>query len=412
MKAMVLAGGFGTRLAHIVKDVPKPMAPVGTLPFLELLLRSLATKGIREFILLTGYMHDQIESYLKDGSSFGFRISYSRESSPLGTGGAVNAAIRLLFDEQNFILVNGDTYFEFDLESLESQHEQTGAIITMALKYIGCAERYGAVELDHKTWRISGFREKRAGLEDIYINAGVYMVNTARYPIYQGTQPFSFEEVVIQHLMNERMLYGLPFGGKFIDIGVPEDYFYAQKELSRWMASTLTPALFIDRDNTIIRDNGYVHDLNDISIIPEVLPLMQVAIEAGVKVIIISNQAGIAKGRFSKEDSDSLNTELICRLKDEGIRIDGIYTCPYHDEGCVPYYTKASLDRKPFPGMILKAAEDHGIDISKSIMVGDKESDRIYLPYLTSIIVKPGSSEDYRRASNALFEKAYGYARS
>jgi D,D-heptose 1,7-bisphosphate phosphatase len=150
------------------------------------------------------------------------------------------------------------------------------------------------------------------------------------------------------------------------------------------------PALFLDRDGVLIEDHGYIRDPSAIVYKEDVLRGL-----AGfdflrtkeVPMVIVSNQAGIAKGILTPADVEAVNACLLAYMRGCGLDVAGVWYCPYHAEGVVPEYTRSSDMRKPHPGMFFQAAEALHIDLSRSLMVGDKESDRIVLPYLESFIL-------------------------
>jgi len=201
-------------------------------------------------------------------------------------------------------------------------------------------------------------------------------------------ESLSLEKNILPVLVSNKQILGLPMGGKFIDIGIPRDYEVAQSIIPKIVKNVRKPALFIDRDGTIIEDKGYVCGKN-LTFKEKSIELMKKAKEKGMLVIIVTNQAGIAKGLFTEEDSISTTEFIIAYLKRLNIFVDAYYYCPYHPEGNIEKYKKHSLLRKPEPGMILKACEDFRIDLKNSVMVGDNETtDRINLFGLSSKIIK------------------------
>lgn len=230
MEAIVLAGGFGTRLRHVVSDVPKPMAPVAGRPFLEHLLDYLHDFGYSHVVLSTGYMAEKIEAHLGD-TYRGMRLSYAVETLPLGTGGGMLNALQICEDEVVTVL-NGDTLFKVDYKALAEFHSSHDTMLSIFLRRVDDVSRYGAVEIDDGN-RITAFREKRAaeGIEPQagWINGGIYMLNRRLLDGYRGA--FSFERDVMQARYEQDHFYAIPSDAYFIDIGVPEDYFRANKEL-------------------------------------------------------------------------------------------------------------------------------------------------------------------------------------
>lgn len=147
-------------------------------------------------------------------------------------------------------------------------------------------------------------------------------------------------------------------------------------------------ALFLDRDGIINEDVRYVHKPGQIRFCNGVFDLCKAAVEKGYLLVVVTNQAGVAKGHFSEGDVRVLHQWMTEQFAAKGITLTAIYYCPYHENGTIPEYRKDSDCRKPKPGMFIKAAADHNIDLSASLMVGDKTSDRILLPELKCIIVK------------------------
>lgn len=147
-------------------------------------------------------------------------------------------------------------------------------------------------------------------------------------------------------------------------------------------------ALFLDRDGVINEDIGYPSKPEDIHFCDGIFELCKAAISKGYLIIVVTNQAGIAKGYFTEEDVQKLHQWMANEFLSRGIKITAFYYCPYHTEGKIIKYKRDDECRKPKPGMFLKAARDYNIDLSQSLMVGDKPSDRIELPQLRCIILK------------------------
>lgn len=222
-EAIVLAGGFGTRLRGVVDDVPKPLAPVAGRPFLAWLLDRLAAGGMRRCILATGYLSELIEQRI--GTRWqGMDITYSVEPGPLGTGGAIRLAASRLRGDSAHVL-NGDTWLEYDPMALEAAARVAGVPMAIALARVDDAARYGAVDIDHG--RVAGFREKgEAGTG--WINAGCYFLGADALAALPSRDVFSFEQEVLQPRVQAGAVAAFTATAGFIDIGVPEDYARAQ----------------------------------------------------------------------------------------------------------------------------------------------------------------------------------------
>lgn len=225
-EAIILAGGLGTRLRSIVKDVPKPMADINGKPFLEYIFRYIKHFGINKVILAVGYKADIIKNYF--GNRFnGISIIYSEEKELLGTGGAIKQAI--MFSEvNNVFIINGDTFFDIDLNKVYQFHMRKKAALTIALRYIKNADRYGIIEIDEKN-TVRKFLEKGEKKEG-YINGGIYLIDKSFFLSFDLPKRFSFEKDFLEKNYELCNFYGIPFDTYFVDIGVPEDYERAKKE--------------------------------------------------------------------------------------------------------------------------------------------------------------------------------------
>lgn len=226
-EAIILAGGLGTRLRSVVSELPKCMAPVAGKPFLHFVIEQLKRQGINRFIFSLGYKHELIEEWLNAQYSM-LNIQCSIEDEPLGTGGAVKLACSQATGK-NILILNGDTFFNIDLELLSVFHETMNADCTLSLKPMQDFDRYGVVEINHDH-NITSFREKSHYAEG-FINGGIYALNREKFLQEDLPQKFSFEKDYLEQYFTRRKMVGLVQDEYFIDIGIPEDYERAQKEL-------------------------------------------------------------------------------------------------------------------------------------------------------------------------------------
>lgn len=234
--AVLLVGGMGTRLRSVVPSAPKPLARVGHNSFLHLLVRQLQSQGIRNLVMCSGYLADQIEEEFGDGRKFDVSIQYSKETCPLGTAGAVKLAEHHLQKASDFLVMNGDSFVELDFDRFIYFHREHGSQASIVVRKVENATRYGTVRVDPRG-RIIGFIEKSGAAIPGVVNAGVYMFNRAvldRIP----HAPSSLERDVFPQLMADG-LYAFEQQGLFIDIGTPEDYARAQKLSDRLYRAAL-----------------------------------------------------------------------------------------------------------------------------------------------------------------------------
>ena len=224
LDVIILAGGLGTRLASVVSDVPKPMAPVAGKPFLDHILCKLPLGNISKIILAVGHKYEKIEAYY--GSEYrDIPLHYSIELEPLGTGGAIGQSLESV-TENNVLIINGDTFFDINIEELWQHHSASSKLLTLALKQIDKPDRYGTVLLESDT--IVRFQEKQEGIKSGLINGGVYLAKKELGESLPTEDKYSFESEVLEKEVHKGTIGGYISDGLFIDIGIPTDYERAQ----------------------------------------------------------------------------------------------------------------------------------------------------------------------------------------
>ena len=226
-ECIILAGGLGTRLRSELPDTPKVMAPVAGHPFLYYVLKWLEKNSVMRVILSLGYKSEVVIDWCCTFESE-IELAYSIETEPLGTGGAIAQAIQKAESDQVFA-VNGDTFFNVDIDSMRNSHQNHNAELTLALKPMEHFDRYGTVIID-EDMKIGGFEEKGPHDEGL-INGGVYLINRDCLNDLGLPEKFSFETDFLETYFNEISMYGFIQDTYFIDIGIPDDYRRAQQEL-------------------------------------------------------------------------------------------------------------------------------------------------------------------------------------
>lgn len=214
MQAIILCGGLGTRLKSVIKDIPKPMAPINDKPFLEFIFEHLKKQGIKEVILAVSYKYEVIQEYFKD-EFLGIKIKYSIEKEPLGTGGAIKEALK--FVKNKAYVLNGDTFFDIDLSKLKLNRSK----ICLALKQMNDFDRYGTVNVDEQGFVI--FFEEKIFKNQGLINGGIYLLTKDIFNEFDLEKKFSFEKFLQENYKNLKARTEI-FDDYFVDIGVPEDY--------------------------------------------------------------------------------------------------------------------------------------------------------------------------------------------
>ncbi len=228
MEALILAGGLGTRLRSAVPSLPKCMAPVNGKPFIDYIIEYFSSQNIQRYIFSVGYLHESVTTHINNTFP-SIDAVFVIEDKPLGTGGAIHLAGREA-REENVLILNGDTLFKVNVDGLYSLHEKKQAECTLALKPMNDFDRYGVVDLNDEK-KVIQFNEKKKYKEGL-INGGVYVLNLSSFLKNDWPEVFSFEKEYLEKSPKEKLLYGSVQDGYFIDIGIPEDYKKAQKELN------------------------------------------------------------------------------------------------------------------------------------------------------------------------------------
>ncbi len=227
-EAIILAGGFGTRLQSVVNDVPKPMAPINNIPFLNYVFDYLKFYQIEHVVLSTGYLAEKILDYYKEEFN-GIKISYTKEETRLGTGGGIRLAMTKC-TTTDVLVLNGDSFFDVDINIHYSNHVLKQANCTLALRKVDNAARYGTIQLGDLN-AIDAFKEKDSVEREGLINGGVYILNREIYlSKTEVNSAFSIEKDFYEKRIKELTIFGFEYNGYFIDIGIPEDYKKAQDE--------------------------------------------------------------------------------------------------------------------------------------------------------------------------------------
>ncbi len=221
-EAIILAGGFGTRLQSVVSDVPKPMADINGKPFLHYILKDLHKKGFSSVILSVGYRAEKIKNYFNH-SFENISLQYSEEKTPLGTGGAIKKALSFV-KADDFFIINGDTFFDIPYDDIFQYHIENNSIFTIALKEIENNDRYGSVIFDASN-KVIEFKEKHL-INKGFINGGIYLANRdfLNEALNSFPDKFSFEKDFMEKEYKNHEFKVFLHEGYFIDIGIPTDY--------------------------------------------------------------------------------------------------------------------------------------------------------------------------------------------
>ena len=358
-QAVILCGGRGTRLGNLTTDTAKPLLPVAGKPFLDHLLQEVTRWGFERVLMLAGY-HGDILSEMYHGKTFNHaRCEVVVETDARGTLGALVNAHQHLDDY--FMLFNGDSWIDYDLTDMTTMRPER---IHMLGRYTQDASRHETLETHEG---MVAHIHKRGINNSGVINSGVYVINKKTVTMFlQNDMEMSLENglipAIIQHGNVTVSLAEL--GTFFIDIGIPQDYERAQTDI---VLHRTRPALFIDRDNTLTYDRaGYTHHPDDMEFKPGAVELIQQANRAGYYVFVITNQGGVTKGVYQEHYVLEFHRKMQYNLGQQGAHIDALeYEIGLDSER-----------RKPRPGMLLDIMASWPVDLDRSIMIGDKDSDR------------------------------------
>jgi NDP-mannose synthase len=233
MKAVVLAGGKGTRLAPYTNVLPKPLMPIGNMPILEVLLRQMKSAGFDEVTLTVGHLAELLEAFFKDGSRFGIHIWYSIEDNPLGTAGPL-ALVENLTD--TFLVCNGDILTTLDLRQLVRFHKAQGGIATIAMHRRQVKVNLGVIQMGDGN-EIIGYVEKPS--MDYMVSMGIYMFEPRILKYIEPNHYLDFPDLILRVIAAHEKVYGYPFDGYWQDLGNPEDYQQAQQDFTEMQAQFL-----------------------------------------------------------------------------------------------------------------------------------------------------------------------------
>jgi D,D-heptose 1,7-bisphosphate phosphatase len=361
------------------------MLSLGGKPILEWQLRCLRNNGLTDIIIVTGHLGHVIKEYIGDGSAFGVSVSYYTEEEPLGTAGALFKIIEDLGDD--FVLVNGDIIFDIDFSRIIDFHLNHQAWATLAVHPNSHPYDSALIISDSRDRVIRWLnKEDTRGYYKNRVNSGVHILSrgllSAASP--REDKKVDLDREILKPLVEEGNIFAYHTPEYIKDIGTPERYKLVSQDLEKGLVnrrnlSVKQRAVFLDRDGTINKFNGFVTK-------PEGFILIEGAAEAimhinrlGYLAIVITNQPVIARGEASLEDLEMIHNKMETELGKVGAYIDDIFFCPHHpDKGFPGERPEYKIDcdcRKPKPGLIFKAAEKYNIDLSQSFMVGDDKRD-------------------------------------
>jgi len=357
------------RQCAVIADTPTPLLPCGDRPFLAWLLRELVRFGVAEFVLLTGHLSADMAEAVATLSALSprpARITIAREPMRGGTGGALWHARDLL--DARFLQCNGGSLFDGNLARLlsDAAGDAPDVVGRLLLGQVDDPARRGVAALDGDRVVAFGDRAAVGGA----INAGVYLFD--RRMLEMLRPQCSLETDILPLLASRGVLRATVAEGWFRDIGVAEEYAAVQREIPLRLHR---PALFLDRDGVINIDHGYVGTRERFEWTPGAREAIRMATDAGWHVFVVTNQSGVARGRYTEADVAALHAWMADEVRRAGGTIDDLRYCPFHEDAIVPAYRRASDWRKPAPGMLLDLMRAWSLDPARCLLVGDQPSD-------------------------------------
>ena len=384
-----MAGGRGTRISELFPDIPKPLIPIAGVPVLEREIVSLRNQGFTEIILTIGYMADKIKDYFEDGSKWGVNISYFVEEKPLGNAGA----LFFLDLKEDFLLLNADAVFDVDFNRMVGFHKEKGALVTLFTHPNSHPYDSGLI-IAREDGEVKKWLAKEDERPEFYknrVNAGLHVISPkvlelSRFnkdEIERGKK-IDFDRDILKPLCSTGKMFCYDSPEYVKDMGTPERFKSVEEDYEMGIVqeknlSNKQKAIFLDRDGTINKYVGFLRKIDEMELLPGVPEAIKEINKSGYLAIVVTNQPVIARGEVSFSELENIHNKMETLLGKEGAYIEGIYFCPHHPhKGYEGEVVELKIDcncRKPKPGLLLKAAEDFNIDLEKSYMIGDSDSD-------------------------------------
>lgn len=387
-----MAGGKGTRITSIASDIPKPMIKIGDKPVLEHEIECLKEQGFTDIIITVSHLGNIIMDYFGDGSkvspitgkSFGVNIEYYFEKEPLGNAGALFKIKDKLTDD--FLLLNADSMFDINFKRFVEYHQKHGGLVTLfthpnSHPYDsgliiagddGSVEKWLTKEDDRPTY----YKNR--------VNAGLHVLNKKVLDIEITTPKVDLDRQILKPLSGTRKMFCYDSPEYVKDMGTPDRYYSVCKDCESGLIKSKNlqnkqKAIFLDRDGTINEYVGFLRKVDDFKLLDGVTEAIKKINASGYLAIVVTNQPVIARGEVTTDELNTIHNKMETLLGLDGAYLDAIYYCPHHpNSGFEGEIKELKIDcdcRKPKPGLLLKASLDYNIDLSKSWMIGDSETD-------------------------------------
>ena len=380
VRAVIVAGGLGTRMGELSRTLPKPLLPFGGRPLLAHQVELVARAGLSEVTLLTGHLSEEIERRLSELAPPGVSLRAAVEPRPSGSGGCLRFAGG---EDSTLLVLFGDVLLDMDLAALVRFHQSSGGIATAVvhpndhprdsdLVELGPGDRITAL---HRKPHPSGLLVRNQ------VTAGVFVLEPELVRAIPEDRPAD----LVHHVLAPAVERGEPVFGyrtaEYLkDVGTPERYRAVTEDWERGLVAALhrsnpRPAAFLDRDGTLNVPNGYIARPEDLRLLPGAAQAVRLLNRARVRAIVVTNQPVLARGECDERTLERIHARLEMELGAEGAFLDGLYYCPHHPDrgfpGEVPALKIDCACRKPGTGLLEQALCDFAIDLPRSALFGD-----------------------------------------
>lgn len=389
MKAVIQAGGKGTRLHDITKDeIPKPMIPILGKPLLQWQIEKCKENGLCDIILIIGHLGDKIREYFGDGTQFDVHISYIEEKEPLGTAGALYYVQNCVEDE-DFLLVYGDVFWDVDLTRMTAFHKNKHSMCTLFVHPNTHPYDSDLLVLDEDD-RVTGIDPKhnvRNYWYDNLVNAGLCILSSGICRKIEKAEKIDLEKTIFAGMIEQKeAIYGYRSPEYIKDAGTVDRLEIVEKEVSSGYAFSRNlrneqKCIFLDRDGTVNVKNGLV-DIEDKLVLEDcAIDAIRKINQSGYLAILVTNQPVVAKGMCTMEEVRNIHRKMTTLLGADGAFLDDIAFCPHHpDKGFPGERPEYKIDcdcRKPNTGLLTRFVERYHINLNESWMIGDTTRDML-----------------------------------
>ena len=379
-----MAGGKGTRLQSVAKDIPKPMIKILGKPLLEYQIDSLRESGIDNIILIIGYLGNIIQEYFADGTKFGVNIQYIIEEKPLGTAGALYYLKEKI--QGDFVFVFGDLLLDIDWNRFVGFHKKNNGLITLYGNPNSHPYDSDVIVSDenNRVIKIEPKNIKRDFYYHNFVNAGIYCMSSIILDAVKNPEKTDLEKKIITEEINKGRVYAYRSTEYIKDIGTPKRLNSAYQDIKNGLLKNKNlknkqKAIFLDRDGTINVLNGFLSNIDDFEFLPGIAEAIKKINNSEYLVIVATNQPVVARGECTLEKLEQIHMKMELELGKQGAYLDDLFYCPHHpDKGYKGENIEFKIDcncRKPKTGMLKQAANKYNIDLKQSWFIGDTTMD-------------------------------------